>query len=129
MTGVQTCALPIWAIDQPPYFVASRAPVPVDLVADPDRAAAYAIKGLGIAAVLLALGLALRFVFRLVRQTRVSRWMVVGSLGTVAIYITALMLSAFPAEATFLWLTIAFVPMAVLAVARWLMTTVLGGRL
>lgn len=117
------------AIDRPPYFVASRAPMPVDLVADPDRAATYAIKGLGIAAALLGLGIVLRFIFRLVRQTRVSRWMVVGSLGTVAIYITVLMLSAFPAEATFLWLTIAFVPMAVLAVARWLMTTVLGGRL
>lgn len=117
------------AIDQPPYFAASRAPVPVDLMAESDKTRAYAIKGLGIAAALLGLGIVLRFILRLVRQTRLSRWMVVGSLGTVAIYVATLMLSAFPAEATFLWLTIAFVPMTVLVFARWIVTAISGGRL
>lgn len=117
------------AIDQPPYFVASRAPVPVDLAADQDKAMSYAVKGLGIAGALLLLGIVLRLVFRLVRQTGLSRWMVVGSLGAVAIYVAALMLSAFPAEATFLWLTIAFVPMTVLAFGRWIITTASGGRI
>lgn len=117
------------AIDQPPYFVASRAPVPVDLVADQDKAMSYLVKGLGIAGALLLAGIILRFVFSLVRQTSLARWAVVGSLGVVASYIALLMLSAFPAEATMLWLTFAFVPMTVLVFARLIASTVIGGRL
>lgn len=116
------------AIDYPPYFVASRAPVPVDLMANQDKALEYLIKGLGIAGVLLLAGLVLRLVFRLLRRTSLARWAVVGPLGVVAIYLAVLMLSALPAEAAFLWLTFAFVPMTVLVIARWLVTTVLGGR-
>lgn len=120
--------LPV-AIDQPPWFVASRAPVPVDLMAHRDKATEFAIKGLGIAGALLLLGIVLNLFMRLIRQSRLSRWMVVTPLGIVAFYVAALMLSAFPAEATFLWLTIAFVPMTVLAFVRWGLTTALGGRI
>lgn len=117
------------AIDHPPWFVASRAPVPVDLVANQDKAMSYLVKGLTIAAALLLGGLVLRIIFRIARQTGLARWSVVGPLGIVAIYIAVLMLSAFPAEATFLWLTFAFVPMTVLVITRWLVATLSSGRI
>jgi TIR domain-containing protein/WD40 domain-containing protein len=117
-------ALPV-ALDQPPLFIASRAPVPVDLLGNREAASGYAAKGFGIAAALLALGLVLRALLSLLRQYKAARAAVAASLGIVALYVLALMLSAFPVEASFLWLTLAFVPMTILAIARWLITLVL----
>ncbi len=97
-------------------------------MANQDKALEYLTKGLGIASALLLAGLVLRFIFAIARRTSLARWAVVGPLGAVAIYIAVLMLSALPAEAAFLWLTFAFVPMTVLVTLRWLVTTVLGGR-
>ena len=117
------------AIDQPPYFVASRAPVPVDLAEDRRVVQDYAIKGFGIAFALLFGALVLKGILSLIRQRTLSRWVIVGSLGVVTGYVALLMLSAFPVEATYLWLLVAFVPMTVLAILRYVMTLSTGGRL
>jgi len=117
--------LPV-ALDQPPYFTASRAPVPMDFRAQPNAAAELLGKGLFIAAVLAIAALFLKGVLWVLRLRPLARMSLIVALGATALYVAALIASALPIEALWLWLTLAFVPAAILAVGRWL---VLGSLL
>ena len=107
------------AIDAPPAFVSSQAPVPVDFSKEPKTGLILLAKGFAIAFGLLLLALILKGFFWVVGLRPVSRLMVVGSLFVVAAYAGLLMASALPAEAMALWLTIAFVPATIFALLRW----------
>jgi WD40 repeat protein len=111
--------LPV-AIDAPPYFVASRAPTPVDFRGDPGAAGALLGKGAIIASALALSALFLKGLLWAVRIRPASRLTLTGTLGAVSLYLAALIASALPIEALWLWLTLAFVPAAILAFARWL---------
>ena len=107
------------AIDAPPAFVSSQAPVPVNFGKEPNTGLILLAKGFIIAFGLLLLALVLKGFFWVVGLRPVSRLMVVGTLFVVAAYAGLLMASALPAEAMALWLTIAFVPATVFAMLRW----------
>ncbi len=107
------------AIDAPPAFVSSQAPVPVNFGKEPKTGLMLLAKGFAIAFGLLLLALTLKGFFWIVGLRPVSRLMVVGSLFVVAAYAGLLMASALPAEAMALWLTIAFVPATIFAMLRW----------
>lgn len=107
------------AIDTPPAFVSSQAPVPVNFNADPKAGVMLLAKGFAIAFALLIAALILKGFFWIVGLRPVARIMVVGSLFAVGAYAGLLMASALPAEALALWLTIAFVPATIFAMLRW----------
>lgn len=107
------------AIDTPPAFVSSQAPVPVNFNADPKAGLMLLAKGLAMAFALLIVALLVKGFFWIVGLRPVSRITVVASLFAVAAYAGLLMASALPAEALALWLTIAFVPATVFALLRW----------
>ncbi len=107
------------AIDTPPAFVSSQAPVPVDFNKDPVTGLMLLAKGFVMAFALLVIALVLKGFFWVVGLRPVSRIAVVGTLFAVAAYAGLLMASALPAEALALWLTIAFVPATVFALLRW----------
>lgn len=107
------------ALDRPPLVKASRAPVPLDVNDDRTELIDLAEKGFGLAVILLVVGLLLKGGLKLVRLRGAARWAIVGVLGAGALYIALVMLTALPIQAAFLWLTLGFVPAAILAVARW----------
>ena len=107
------------AIDTPPAFVSSQAPVPFNFAKNPSHGGYLLAKGFIIAFALLTLALILKGFFWIVGLRPVARIAVVGSLFLVAAYAGLLMASTLPAEALALWLTIAFVPATVLALLRW----------
>ena len=74
--------------------------------------------------------LLLKMLLWLVRLRPLSRRLLTTALFGVSAYTALLMLSALPIEALWLWLTLAFVPAALLASTRWLVLgPLLGGRL
>jgi TIR domain/WD domain, G-beta repeat len=107
------------AIDTPPVFVSSRAPVPVDFKEHPAKAANLLGKGVIIAAALLLGALLIKGVLWIARARAIARLVVVTALFAVAAYVGLLIASALPAEALALWLTLAFVPATVFALLRW----------
>ncbi len=107
------------AIDTPPAFVSSQAPVPVNFAKDPGRGLYLLAKGFVIAFALLLIALLFKGFFWIVGLRPVARVAVVVSLFAVAAYAGLLIASALPAEALALWLTIAFVPATILALLRW----------
>jgi len=107
------------AIDTPPAFVSSQAPVPVNFAKDPKLGGFLLAKGFVIAFGLTLLALILKGFFWVVGLRPLARITVVASLFIVAAYAGLLMASALPAEALALWLTFAFVPATALALMRW----------
>ncbi len=108
-----------FAIDQPPYFVSSQAPVPVDFRADPNFAGSLLGKGTFFAFALTFVALIAKGVFWVARMRPVARPIVVTVLFLMSGYLGLLIASALPAEALALWLTLAFVPATVFAMLRW----------
>ncbi|MEM8772843.1 MAG: TIR domain-containing protein [Pseudomonadota bacterium] len=108
------------AIDTPPAFVSSQAPVPVNFSNDPATGAMLLGKGFAIAFILLIALLALKGLFWVVRLRPVARLTAVTGLFVVSAYAGLLIASALPAEALALWLTIAFIPATVFALLRWM---------
>lgn len=108
------------AIDTPPAFVTSQAPVPVNFLKDKQAGLYLLGKGFVIAFALLLTALLLKGFFWVIGLRPVARIMVVGVLFAVASYAGLLMASALPAEALALWLTIAFVPATIFALLRWI---------
>ena len=108
------------AIDLPPFFVASQAPVPVDFAKEPETAGTLIGKGVFVAFVLLIGSLILKGIFWLVRLKPVARLSVVGVLFAAAGYTGLLIAATLPIEALALWLTIAFVPATLFAFMRWM---------
>lgn len=120
--------LPV-AIDLPPWLSASRAPVPMDFKASPGAAVELLGKGALVAAALAIAALLLKGVFWVIGLRPLARRLLSASLFAAAGYTGVLMLSALPLEALWLWLTLAFVPAALLATGRWLVLgPVLGGN-
>ncbi len=108
------------AIDTPPLFVSSQAPVPVNFAKDP-KAAGYLLgKGIAIAFAILFAALIVKGFFWVIRAHAIARPIVVTALLVVAAYVGLLIASALPAEALSLWLTLAFVPATVFALLRWM---------
>ncbi len=107
------------AIDTPPLFVSSQAPVPVDFTKDPSRAAYLFGKGFVIAFVVLVAALIAKGVFWIVGARAIARPIVVAALLVLSGYVGLLIASALPAEALSLWLTLAFIPATVFALLRW----------
>ena len=110
--------LPI-AIDTPPAFVSSQAPVPVDFAKEPQTGATLLGKGFAMAFGLLLVALLVKGFFWVIGLRAVARPVVVIVLFAVAAYSGLLIASALPAEALALWLTIAFVPATIFALFRW----------
>ncbi len=108
------------AIDTPPVFVSSQAPVPVDFNKHPQEAAYLLGKGVLIAAVLLLAALIIKGVLWVVKARAIARTVVVTALFAVSAYVGLLIASALPAEALALWLTLAFVPATIFALLRWI---------
>ena len=108
------------AIDTPPYFVSSQAPVPVDFAKDPNAAIKLFGKGVAIAFAVLMAALILKGILWIVRARAIARPIVVVALFAVAAYAGLVTASALPAEALSLWLTLAFVPATVFALLRWI---------
>jgi hypothetical protein len=115
-------------LDAPPYIAASRAPIPMDVVAEQDLAIKLVGKGLVLAAAALLIGTVLKGILWVLRLRPLHRWSVFVVTGLPALYIALLMLSALPVHATLLWLTLAFVPAAALALLRWFATRAIVGR-
>ncbi|MFQ5564046.1 MAG: toll/interleukin-1 receptor domain-containing protein [Parvularculaceae bacterium] len=113
-------SLPI-AIDLPPVFVASRAPVPVKFFDQPETGGLLLAKGVGIAFAALVIGLLLKGLLWLVRLRPLARWVLTTALFLIAAYVGLLMASALPGEALSLWLTLAFAPAAAFALLRWIL--------
>ena len=108
------------AIDTPPLFVSSQAPVPVDFAKDP-KAAGYLLgKGVAIAFAILFAALIVKGFFWMIKARAIARPIVVAALFAVSAYVGLLIASALPAEALSLWLTIAFIPATVFALLRWM---------
>lgn len=109
-----------FAIDAPPYFVSSRAPVPVNFGKHPEIAGYLLGKGVLIAFAILFAALIVKGVLWIFKARPFARSVVVTALFTVSVYIGLLMASALPAEALSLWLTLAFAPATAFALLRWL---------
>lgn len=107
------------AIDTPPVFVSSRAPVPVDFKKHPAKAANLLGKGILIAAALLLAALLIKGVLWIARARAIARLVVVTVLFVVSAYVGLLIASALPGEALALWLTLAFIPATIFALLRW----------
>lgn len=108
------------AIDLPPVFVASRAPVPVKFLDNPEVGGLLLAKGAAIAFATLIVGLLLKGLFWVARLRPVARWSSATLLFLVAAYAGLLMASALPVEALSLWVTLAFAPAAAFALLRWI---------
>jgi len=108
------------AIDTPPVFISSQAPVPVNFKKDPAAAANLLGKGVVIAFALLLGALLVKGVFWFAGARAIARPIVVTALLVVSTYVGLLTASALPAEALALWLTLAFVPATVFALLRWI---------
>jgi hypothetical protein len=116
------------AIDLPPYLTASRAPIPLDIQEDRKKLLDLMVKGLGLAGALLFAGLILKYIFKLVRLERASNASVILFLGLPALYITALMISALPIQAVTLWATVAFLPAAIYAILRLILSRTISRK-
>ncbi len=110
--------LPI-AIDTPPVFVTSQAPVPVDFKRNPKKGLYLLGKGIAAAFILLIGALILKGILWVSGARAIARPVVVVVLFTVTAYLGLLTASALPGEALALWLTIAFIPATVFAMMRW----------
>ena len=108
------------AIDLPPLFVSSQAPVPVNFKDDPKAAAMLLGKGVAAAFAILFGALIIKGIFWVARARPVARMIVVTALFVTAGYIGLLIASALPAEALALWLTLAFIPATIFALFRWI---------
>ncbi len=107
------------AIDTPPVFVSSQAPVPVDFKKHPTEATNLLGKGVLIAAALLLAALIVKGILWVVKARAPARLVVVTVLFAVSAYVGLLIASALPGEALALWLTLAFVPATIFALLRW----------
>lgn len=108
------------ALDTPPAFVSSQAPVPVNFQNDPSSAASMLAKGVSIGFVILIAALILKGFFWIIGARTIARAVVVTVLMVICGYLSLLIASTLPAEALALWLTIAFIPATVLALLRWI---------
>ncbi|MBL4620286.1 MAG: TIR domain-containing protein [Marinicaulis sp.] len=107
------------AIDTPPVFISSQAPVPVDFKKHPETGAYLLGKGVVIAFALLIGALIVKGVLWIAGARSIARLVVVTVLFAVTAYLGLLTASALPGEALALWLTIAFIPATVFAMLRW----------
>ena len=108
------------AIDTPPVFVSSQAPVPFDFKRHPKKGAMMLAKGIAAAFALLIGALIVKGVFWFTGARSIARPIVVTVLFAVASYLGLLIAATLPAEALALWLTIAFVPATIFAMLRWI---------
>ena len=108
-----------FAIDTPPVFVSSQAPVPVDFRNNPNSAASLLGKGIGIAFTILFASLLVKGVFWFSNARGIAQPIVTTVLFAVAAYVGLLIASTLPAEALALWATLAFVPATIFAMLRW----------
>ncbi len=108
------------AIDTPPLFVSSQAPVPVDFTKDPAAAGYLLGKGVAIAFAILFAALIVKGILWVLRARAIARPTVVAALFAVAAYVGLLIASALPVEALSLWATLAFIPATVFALLRWM---------
>lgn len=108
------------AIDTPPVFVSSQAPVPFDFQRHPKKGALMLAKGVAAAFALLLGALIVKGVFWFAKARAIARPVVVTVLFVVASYLGLLIAATLPAEALALWFTIAFVPATVFALLRWI---------
>lgn len=108
------------AIDTPPVFVSSQAPVPVNFEGNLDKAGMMLGKGVAAAFALLLGALIVKGVFWFSGARSIARPIVVTVLFAAAAYVGLLIAATLPAEALALWFTIAFVPATIFALMRWL---------
>ncbi len=111
------------AIDTPPLFVSSQAPVPFDFQRHPKEGAMMLGKGIAAAFALVFGALIVKGVFWIAGAHQMARPVVVTVLLVVTSYLGLLIAATLPGEALALWLTIAFVPATVFAMLRWVWRT------
>ena len=116
------------AIDAPPVLSASRAPVPMDFRGDPMKAGKLLAKGAGLAIAMTLAALIVKALLWMFRLRPIARWAVTATLFAGAAYAGLLMASALPIEALWLWLTLAFVPAAILSLLRWVIAASFSSR-
>jgi WD40 repeat protein len=107
------------AIDTPPVFISSQAPVPVDFKKHPETGAYLLGKGVAIAFALLIGALIIKGILWIAGAHSIARPVVVTVLFAVSAYLGLLIAATLPGEALALWLTIAFIPATVFAMLRW----------
>ena len=108
-----------FAIDTPPVFVTSQAPVPFDFPSEPLRGVELLGKGIAVAAAITAIALLIKGLLWILRLRTFARPAVVTTLLGVTAYLGVLIASALPVEALSLWATAAFIPAAAFALLRW----------